>query len=155
MTLPNYSGLPFPGTAYLPGRTPRPAPSTAEVPYVPPERFAESAAFLYGVDLFNRGFSWEAHEAWEGLWRRCARGTPQHRTLQGLIQIAASYLKRALGVTTAADDLLARGTAHLEAVAAEQDPFHGFALAAFVASCRASPAEAPRLLLDLPDDAAH
>jgi hypothetical protein len=29
----------------------------------------DSDAFLWGLDLFNHGYCWEAHEAWEGLWQ--------------------------------------------------------------------------------------
>ncbi len=24
--------------------------------------------YLRGIDLFNHGYYWEAHEVWEGLW---------------------------------------------------------------------------------------
>ena len=41
-----------------------------------------------GVDLFNRGAFYEAHEAWEEVWRST---TPEPRSfLQGLIQVAAA-----------------------------------------------------------------
>ena len=117
------------------------------MPYVAPEQFAASEAFLFGVDLFNHGFYWEAHESWEGLWRRCVRGQAQHQVLQGLIQIAAAYLKRALGEAAPASDLLERGCARLEQVAAQRDPFHGFAVRAFATACRGSQEQAPRLVL--------
>ncbi|MER9007639.1 DUF309 domain-containing protein [Mesorhizobium sp. M0862] len=25
--------------------------------------------FRWGIDLFNHGYYWEAHEAWEPLWQ--------------------------------------------------------------------------------------
>ena len=34
-------------------------------------RWGECEEYLWGIDLFNRGFHWEAHEAWEVLWRAC------------------------------------------------------------------------------------
>jgi predicted metal-dependent hydrolase len=41
-----------------------------------------------GVDLFNRGDFFEAHEAWEEVWRSTR---PEPRDLfQGLIQVAAA-----------------------------------------------------------------
>jgi predicted metal-dependent hydrolase len=40
-----------------------------------------------GIDLFNRGAFYDAHEAWEDVWRST---TPEPRELlQGLIQVAA------------------------------------------------------------------
>jgi uncharacterized protein len=41
-----------------------------------------------GIELFNRGSFFAAHEAWEEIWRSTA---PEPRTLfQGLIQLAAA-----------------------------------------------------------------
>jgi predicted metal-dependent hydrolase len=43
--------------------------------------------FHLGIELFNRGEYFEAHEAWEEIWRSTA---PEPKTLfQGLIQCAA------------------------------------------------------------------
>ena len=55
------------------------------------------ADWLFGVDLFNAFFFWEAHESWEGLWAAQARHSAPARLLQGLIQIAAALLKIHLG----------------------------------------------------------
>ena len=41
-----------------------------------------------GVDLFNRGEYWEAHEAWESDWTHDRKG-PDSGFYKGLIQIAA------------------------------------------------------------------
>jgi predicted metal-dependent hydrolase len=57
----------------------------------PPERWAESAAYLQGVELFNRREFWESHEAWEDIWLKC--DGIQAEFLQGLIQSAAALLK--------------------------------------------------------------
>jgi len=44
--------------------------------------------FRQGIDLFNRGLFFAAHEAWEEIWRST---TPEPRDLfQGLIQVAAA-----------------------------------------------------------------
>ena len=57
------------------------------------KRLREDEEYLYGVDCYNHGYLWEAHEAWEGLWHQ-AKGTPAHaECLQGLIQCAAAALK--------------------------------------------------------------
>jgi uncharacterized protein len=44
--------------------------------------------FRQGLDLFNRGELYEAHEVWEDIWRST---TPEPKDLfQGLIQVAAA-----------------------------------------------------------------
>ena len=63
----------FPPYAYLPGRQPHPVRDPAGHSYhVEPMPVAAEAplgsdVFLWGLDLFNHGYYWEAHEAWEGL----------------------------------------------------------------------------------------
>lgn len=68
-----------------------------------------------GIALFDHGFFWEAHEAFEGPWRRCAIGTPERALLQAAIQAAAAWLKRAIAADAAADRLAGRARAHLRA----------------------------------------
>ena len=62
----------------------------------------ENATYLYGLDLFNHGFYWEAHEAWEALWHASGRAGPTADFLKGLIKLAAAGVKaregRAAGV---------------------------------------------------------
>lgn len=48
---------------------------------------------VWGMDLFNQGYFWEAHEAWEDSWRVATRGSPEHNLLQGLILLAAAGVK--------------------------------------------------------------
>ena len=95
----------FPPYRHVPGRTPHPvrdpdghAHGAPEEPVrpLPPERWREDAAFLRGVDLYHAGYLWEAHEAWEGIWRAAPPG-PQRELLRGLIQLAAELLKAQLG----------------------------------------------------------
>jgi predicted metal-dependent hydrolase len=77
------------------------------------ERLARGAA------LFDAGAHWEAHEAWEELWR--AETDPRRRTcLQGLIQVAAAFHKLLVKNDTAsARRLLARAIPKLEAGGAD------------------------------------
>jgi predicted metal-dependent hydrolase len=63
------------------------------LPAPDPERWQESRAYLHGVDLFNHGYYWEAHEAWEGLWHACGRMGPTADFLRGLIKLAAAGVK--------------------------------------------------------------
>jgi predicted metal-dependent hydrolase len=45
--------------------------------------------FERGVDLFNEGKFWKAHEEWELVWQR--QEADERLFLQGLIQLAAAY----------------------------------------------------------------
>ena len=45
--------------------------------------------FKRGIDLFNAGKFWHAHEAWEQVWRR--HHEDSRLFLQGLILMAAAY----------------------------------------------------------------
>jgi hypothetical protein len=54
---------------------------------------ATNAPWLYALDLFNAGFYWEAHEAWEHFWNALSRTTPEARCVQGLIHLAAAAVK--------------------------------------------------------------
>lgn len=45
--------------------------------------------YVKGVDLFNAGRFWDAHEAWEEVWR--VREEESRIFFQGIIQAAAGY----------------------------------------------------------------
>jgi predicted metal-dependent hydrolase len=45
----------------------------------------------HGIELFNSGHYWEAHEAWEGDWMPDRKG-PDSGFYKGLIQVAAGCL---------------------------------------------------------------
>jgi hypothetical protein len=53
----------------------------------------ENPRWLYALDLFNAGFYWEAHEAWEAFWHVFGRTSPQAQFIQGLIHLAAAAVK--------------------------------------------------------------
>ena len=92
---------PFPPYRHLPGITPHPIRDPLGHSYgieeeenenpFPPEMWQQNEAYLYGVDLYNFSYWWEAHEAWEGLWHQ-AEDT-YRLFLQGLIQVSASLIK--------------------------------------------------------------
>jgi hypothetical protein len=52
-----------------------------------------SDAFLWGLDLFNHGYYWEAHEAREGLWQVADRDGTLRRLFKGLILLSAAGVK--------------------------------------------------------------
>lgn len=92
--------IPFPPYRHLPGVTPHPIRDPLGHSYgieevdenpLPPEMWQQNEAYLYGVDLYNFSYWWEAHEAWEGLWHQ-AEDT-YRLFLQGLIQVSASLIK--------------------------------------------------------------
>jgi hypothetical protein len=63
--------------------------------------------FLFGVDLFNAGYFWEAHASWERLW--AVESAPEiRRFLRALVQTTAACLKAAMGENAGARKLLAR-----------------------------------------------
>ncbi|RIK63467.1 MAG: DUF309 domain-containing protein [Planctomycetota bacterium] len=106
---PRYSSRPFPPYRFVPGRHPHPTasplghsyagPGHAEPAVCPvaPDAWRVSEEYLYGCDLYNHAYWWEAHEAWEGLWHLPERGSLQRKFLQGLIQVSACHLKLRLG----------------------------------------------------------
>ena len=48
---------------------------------------------LWGIDLFDQGYPWEAHEAWEPLWFAAERGSALRSLYKGLILLAAAGVK--------------------------------------------------------------
>ncbi len=105
---PRYSQRPFPAYRYLPFQGmphPRNDPGghsygeeEEHLPGFDPDSWSGCESYLYGVDLFNAGYWWEAHEAWEGLWLAAGRDSLSGQFLQGLIQLAGAQLKRFTGV---------------------------------------------------------
>lgn len=51
----------------------------------------ESTDLTRGLKLFNRAHFFDAHEALEDAWRESPRGSPLHRHLQGLVQLAVAF----------------------------------------------------------------
>ncbi len=120
-----YSRVPFPPYRHRPGRTPHPRRHLQGHRYgqdeVLPERFDPTLweacdDYLYGADLYNHGYYWEAHEAWEGLWKTTGRTDVPGRFLQGLIQVAAAVLKRRVDSPAGMRRLARKGMEKLRAV---------------------------------------
>jgi hypothetical protein len=105
----------LPGHRYLPGYNARPKESDLCPPAESGKggRIESTEAFRYGVDLYNRSYFWEAHEAWESLWQDLPDG-PTREALQGLIQLAAAHLKEHMQVPTGAKRLAETACEHLE-----------------------------------------
>ncbi len=80
--------------------------------------------WLYGLDLFDAAFYWEAHEVWEGLWHTLNKPEPDAQLIQGMIQLSASLLTAELGRNAASLRLLARARTKLESSQSPTHPAH-------------------------------
>lgn len=65
--------------------------------------------FARGVESFNAGRHFDAHEEWEHLWRECDQS--DRRFVQSLIHAAVALYQWCRGNVTAARTQLARGLA--------------------------------------------
>jgi predicted metal-dependent hydrolase len=81
-----------------------------------PDEWRENERYLYGVDLFNLGYWWEAHAEWEVLWQTIERSDVSGSFLQGLIQIAAALVQHRGGRTEGARRLASKGVQKLRRV---------------------------------------
>lgn len=99
--------LPLPPYTFVPGG-PWPHPVSdprghsfgrpAEAAAVTPDNWPQCRPYLHGLDLFNHGYYWEAHEVWEALWHAAGRAGPVADFLKGLIKLAAAGVKVRQGV---------------------------------------------------------
>jgi predicted metal-dependent hydrolase len=77
----------------IPCAIPRGIATMSNLFRLPRRRWLSSDAFLWGLDLFNHGYYWEAHEAWEGLWQVADRDDPLRTLFKGLILLSAAGVK--------------------------------------------------------------
>ncbi len=68
--------------------------------------------FLRAVHYFNHAEFFEAHEAWEDIWREASQ--PEKRFLQGLIQVAVALHHYSTGNVVGAKSLLPRACRNLQ-----------------------------------------
>ena len=104
------SPRPLPPYTHIPGVTPHPLRDPAGHSYpgdaapeagtsLPPQPSLTWAdlpthpEFQWAVQLFNAGYYWESHEAWESLWHAAGRTGPLADFLKGLIKLAAAGVK--------------------------------------------------------------
>ena len=117
----------FPEYAFVPGQHPHPVSdprghqfgqhSAVPVP-VDPAAPKLSPEFLFGVDLFNAGYYWEAHETWEGLWIAAGKVGVLADFLKGLIKLAAAGVKAREGQPTGVSRHARRAAELFQSVAA-------------------------------------
>ena len=161
------SSQPFPFYRHLPGVTPHPRRHPAGHSYgeseVPAQKFdpsnwPQTPDYLQGVDLYNFAYYWEAHEAWEGIWKTTERNDVPGAFLQGLIQISAALLKREMQVWGGMNRLSRAGTEKLRRVHSRHNCYCGINLGDFLlrletifsAPIHSGWTADPRIRLDIP-----
>ena len=118
--LPRYQPeAPLPKVPYWPGINGK-DPHFRILPRQSSEEWSADPGYLHGIDLFNHGCYWEAHEAWEDLWLPLPKESTLRIFIQGLIQASAALLKIRLGQPEPASSIWHRGKLRLETVGNEQ-----------------------------------
>ena len=140
MSVPRFTSDPLPAYSFVPGRSPHPHTDPAghrfghDLPPaepLDPERWQTSHRYLLGIDLFNHGYYWEAHEAWEAVWNTQGRRGTIATFLKCLIQLAVVAVKVRQGMRDAAIAHARRAAelAHLVRSAIDQPRFMGLDVA--------------------------
>ena len=115
----------YPRYSFVPGHWPHPTRAPDGHSYgkeprvVEPldlERWGQCQPYLEGIELFNAGYYWEAHEVWEDVWKVVGRQGVVGELLQGLIKLSAVGVKVRQGKGNAARSLLKQAASHLRAV---------------------------------------
>ena len=99
---PRYTQIKFPPYRFIPGENPHPTENPRGHSYgkkelddtrlFVPEDWSKNEQCLFGIDLYNYGYWWESHEAFEALWRITPHGHVSRDYLQGLIKISGAFL---------------------------------------------------------------
>lgn len=95
-----YTKHAFPPYTYVPRRVPHPL-SDAHGHRCPgpaanagdTANWADLEVYAWAIDLFNHGYYWEAHEAWESIWHLVGRTGEAGDFLKALIKLAAAGVK--------------------------------------------------------------
>ncbi|MBZ5666437.1 MAG: DUF309 domain-containing protein [Acidobacteriia bacterium] len=66
-----------------------------------------------GLNLFNRGRFFDAHEVLEDVWRSLPRDRPMRRHLQGMVQLAVAFHHQSTGNHVGARSVLERAIRNL------------------------------------------
>src|SRR5579872_3803933 len=116
---------PLPDYSYVPGKFPHPTRNpqsvgtNANAPSITigsPSEWRTCESYLWGIDLFNNGFYWEAHESWEAVWKAAGRTGTAAQFCQALIKFAAAGVKAREGNAQGVKRHTVRAKQLLEAV---------------------------------------
>ena len=142
----------LPPYTHVPGRTPHPindpaghsfGKSPAASPPPSLDNWAECESLREGAELFEAGYYWEAHEAWEQAWVAAGRRGAVADFLKGLIKLAAAGVKIYEGQPTGVKRHAIRAAALFTSVQQELgDSVLGYSIPKLIALAR-SIAEAP------------
>jgi hypothetical protein len=136
---------PLPPYAYVPGHFPHPFSDPAGHSYQrsapqshapDPDCWRACRAYLRGLDLFNHGYYWEAHEAWEALWHACGRQGRLADFFKALIQLAVAGVKVREGKVEGVRSHAKRAAMLFQQVAASEPKCMGLALADLEAAAK-------------------
>jgi uncharacterized protein len=131
MTVARWTDHSFPPYSYVTGRFPHPLrdkdghgchgpAELTEQDRAPTNKdWSSCQAYLWGVDLFNAGFYWEAHEAWESVWHAAGRRGPVADLQKSLIKLAAAGVKAREGRINGVERHATRSIELANAIAAE------------------------------------
>lgn len=122
-SLPPYSYVPglFPHPESDPqGHSFRAEPSPPTAPTQTTWR--QCPEYLWGIDLFNCGYYWEAHESWERVWLACGRQGEIADFLKGLIKLAAAGVKAREGTAVGVERHARRAQELFEIVSRRAGP---------------------------------
>jgi hypothetical protein len=106
-------GIPLPPHAHLPGVNARPdaawfaAVKAACPPIAAGQGPAANPAWIYGLQLLNAGYFWEAHEVLEPVWMNATPNSRERHLVQALIHLANAALKLKMGRRQAAGRIAA------------------------------------------------
>ncbi|WP_437228675.1 DUF309 domain-containing protein [Planctomicrobium sp. SH661] len=82
----------LPKYTYVPGVSPHPVSDPAGHSFGA-ARPIPTGSLQPGANLFDHGYYWEAHEAWEAEWLAAGRTGPDADVIKGLIKLAACGVK--------------------------------------------------------------
>ncbi|MEW4488022.1 DUF309 domain-containing protein [Thalassoglobus sp. JC818] len=100
----------LPPYTYIPGKTPHPISDPAGHMYGTSDAIEDDHKSMFdrAVELFNNGYYWEAHEAWEQVWMAHNKKGPQADFIKALIKLSACGVKCLEGNRTGAERHLRR-----------------------------------------------
>jgi uncharacterized protein len=75
------------------------------------QRSTSSSRYQHGIQLFNAGHFFEAHEVLEDVWR--AAPAPEKKFLQGLTQLAVAFHHYSTGNAVGCRSVMARAIRNL------------------------------------------
>ncbi len=161
-----YSVKAFPAYRFVPGVNPHPVEdprghsfgkeeTAAQI--LMEDNWSKNEEYLYGIDLYNYGYWWESHEAWEGLWKEFPRNDITAQFLQGLIKASAAFLKWHMKERGGAALLFSEAKGHLQKARAINQVYMGIDLKGHLTKLEKhfspilqNPPELPNLFIDYP-----